>query len=347
MANYSFDGIIIPDSLDESVNYLGLELCIRIRLSSKELGDQVYSTFFIFNSKSPQEIFKSQSTQKANTTASVLFTEGTFLFDDNDLAKILIENSSNFSILNKDNFRESFLEVIQIKKNPQFGNHTIANIWGAIRLAEVTGNRSLLESYFNSNDKIKHNQADLYFKLLVNQNTYSNISPLAQKTINAAGKNILLIDDEVDKGWGGILKAIFVGANFESIPISTNFINDAKGKLKEKNNGVSKWDLVLLDLRLEEEEDKGKNAFKSASEYTGAKLLKEIKSDNKGVQVIMFTASNKAWNMLELQTMGADGFFIKENPEFNKDSDFSLNNYAGFEKQIKSCFEEKLFKIHL
>jgi CheY-like chemotaxis protein len=212
-------------------------------------------------------------------------------------------------------------------------------------LAEVTGNRSLLDIYFNSNDKIKLNQADLYFKLLVNQNTYSNISPLAQKTINAAGKNILLIDDEVDKGWGLILKAIFTGAKFESIPTSNNFINDAKGKLKEKNNGVSKWDLVLLDLRLDEEEDKGQNAFKSASEYSGAKLLEEIKLDNKGIQVIMFTASNKAWNMQELQTMGADGFFIKESPEFNKDSGFSLNNYAGFEKQIRSCFEENYLKF--
>lgn len=65
LVDYSFDGIIVPDSLDDSLNYLGLELCTRIRLSSNELGDKSYSTFFIYSSKDPQEIYKSQLLQKA------------------------------------------------------------------------------------------------------------------------------------------------------------------------------------------------------------------------------------------------------------------------------------------
>lgn len=50
------------------------------------------------------------------------------------------------------------------------------------------------------------------------------------------------------------------------------------------------------------------------SEYSGAKILDEIKSDNFGTQVIMYTASNKSWNMRELIGKGADGFYIKESP---------------------------------
>jgi hypothetical protein len=339
LINYSFDGIIIPDSLDDSLNYLGLELCIRIRLSSNELGDKSYSTFFIYTTRDSQEIYKSQISQKANTTASLLFTAAVLTFNDLFLAKILIENTSNYTILNKENFKESFLDIIQIKKNPRFGNHSIGNIWGVIRLAAVTAQSKLLFSYFNTDHKIKANLSDLYLKFLLNQNSFSSHVNSKKKTINSRGKNILLIDDEVDKGWGVVLKNVFIGANFELIPQSENFIKEAEIKIREKINGVSKWDLILLDLRLDEKEDKGKEAFKTASKYSGAQLLKEIKSENKGVQVIMFTASNKAWNVKELEYIGSNGFYVKESPEYNIDGSFSVINFKSFTKQVNDCFK--------
>lgn len=344
LSSFKFDGIIVQDSLDESLNYLGLELCVRIRLSQERLSDRIYSTFFIFSSKDSQEIFKSQVLHKANTTASIFYTRGVFLFDDIDFVKILIENSSSYNLLNANNFHDQFLDVIQIKKNPLLGNHSIANLWGVIRLAEVTGNKNLLDKYFESNPKIKDNQSDLYFKYLISQSSFNGIINSSKKTISATGKNILLIDDEESKGWAVILKELLQGSNFESVLNNDNFKSTVTAKISEKINGISKWDLILLDLRLYENEDKGDESLKSASQFSGGKLLTEIKNDNKGVQVIMFTASNKAWNMRELQELGADGFYIKESPEYSKDHNFSIGNYKNFEKQISHCFSRNLLK---
>lgn len=344
LSSFKFDGIIVQDSLDESLNYLGLELCVRIRLSQERLSDRIYSTFFIFSSKDSQEIFKSQVLHKANTTASIFFTRGVFLFDDIDFVKILIENSSSYNLLDANNFHDQFLDVIQIKKNPHLGNHSIANLWGVTRLAEVTGNKNLLDKYFESNPKITENQSDLYFKFLISQSSFNGIINSSKKTISATGKNILLIDDEESKGWAVILKELLQGSNFESVLNNDNFKSTVTAKISEKINGISKWDLILLDLRLYENEDKGDESLKSASQFSGGKLLTEIKNDNKGVQVIMFTASNKAWNMRELQELGADGFYIKESPEYSKDHTFSIGNYKNFEKQISHCFSRNLLK---
>jgi CheY-like chemotaxis protein len=347
LANLEFEGIIVSDTLDESINYLGLELCIRVRLSPEVLADRIYSSVFIYNSKDPQEIYKSQVLHKSNTTASIFFTQGTFSFDDQDTAKFLIENFSNFNLLNANNFQDQFLDVIQIKKNPEFGNHAIANLWGAIRLAEVTGNKNLLEKHFESNSKLRENHSDLYLKLLINQSSFSDVKTANKASIKASGKNILLIDDEENKGWAVLLAELFQGSNFESVKKSSNFLDDIKAKIKEKTQDINKWDLILLDLRLLENEDKGDESLKVGSEYSGAKILREIKSENKGIQVIMFTASNKAWNMKELQEIGADGFYIKESPEYSKDLKFSVGNFNNFEKQATICFENVFLKeIH-
>lgn len=338
LAFYEFDGIVLPVDLDTSTNHLGLEICIRIRLSKNLLGQKANCTFFLFHSQSPVEIFKEQIQNDANPTASILYTEGTFSFDDAASIKFLIENPKNYNILNESNFKKCFFDNIQIKKSPNFGNHSIANIWGANRLADVTGNTELLQSFVSQSDNLKEKKSDLYFMYLTSVGVTKPIT--TQKHISAVGKNILLIDDEADKGWEVVLKTIFKGGNFESITPSANLINEAQLKLKETINNLPKWDLVLLDLRLVESEDQGENAYKTASKYTGAAILKEIKENNFGTQVIMFTASNKAWNMRELLNLGADGFYIKESPEYGYDLDFSQNNYAQFEVQVNTCFKK-------
>lgn len=62
----------------------------------------------------------------------------------------------------------------------------------------------------------------------------------------------------------------------------------------------------------------------SPNEFSGMKILKAIKAANQGIQVIMFTASNKAWNMKALLDAGADGYYIKESPEFAFPNSYSV-----------------------
>jgi CheY-like chemotaxis protein len=71
--------------------------------------------------------------------------------------------------------------------------------------------------------------------------------------------------------------------------------------------------------------------------FSGVSVLKKIKEQNSGNQVIVFTASNKAWNMKALFDMGADGYYIKESPEYSFSQEFSAENYNSFKEQIEIC----------
>jgi hypothetical protein len=51
----------------------------------------------------------------------------------------------------------------------------------------------------------------------------------------------------------------------------------------------------------------------------------------------MVTASNKAWNMQQLLDVGADGYFIKEDPESNPSEEVSKSSYEAFKELIKKC----------
>ena len=341
LGKYEFDGVIISDFIEDS--YLGLEICIRIRLSRQLLGQRSYCTFFIYTEENPNEILNNQINLGENTTSTLFMTRGVYKFDNFDLLILQLNNPKNFNLLNKANFNEAVLKFLILKKPSNIGNHSLANIWGAYRLAEITGYTEKLAE----NTKQEKYKSDLYFMYLIAHSPkIENITSHTKINIPSMNKKILFIDDEADKGWEDVLKELFVGSNFESVAKGESenadlFFNKASLKALEKDeNGLPKWDLILLDLRLDETEDLGENANKLALEYSGAKLLQSIKKDNRGTQVVIFTASNKAWNMRELIDMGADGFYFKESPEYSSDLAFSTKNFESFKKQVELCFEK-------
>src|SRR5690606_17315684 len=96
-----------------------------------------------------------------------------------------------------------------------------------------------------------------------------------------------------------------------------------------------KFDLYLVDLRLNGlEEDENLKT----KEFSGMKVLQKIKSLNEGNQVIIFTASNKVWNLKSLLDAGADGYYMKESPEYNFSRVISEQNYKDFKENVKACF---------
>jgi CheY-like chemotaxis protein len=66
--------------------------------------------------------------------------------------------------------------------------------------------------------------------------------------------------------------------------------------------------LVFLDFRLNPSDFENKNS----QEITSIKLLKEIKKRNPGIQVIIFSATNKILNLQALQEARADAFVLKD-----------------------------------
>ena len=56
-------------------------------------------------------------------------------------------------------------------------------------------------------------------------------------------------------------------------------------------------DIVLLDCRLHKKDHDSHNI----EDITSVQILKKIKALNAGIQVIIFSATNKVWNLLALQ----------------------------------------------
>ena len=79
-------------------------------------------------------------------------------------------------------------------------------------------------------------------------------------------------------------------------------------------------------------------------DITSVQILKEIKKYNAGIQVIIFSATNKVWNLLALQRYGADGFIIKEGPENSKDSSFTIQTIENFINAMSSCLSNRYKK---
>ena len=210
------------------------------------------------------------------------------------------------------------IKEIQIKPPSSYRtHHSISNEWAIYRWANAIGaNDSNIDNIIS---RIEH---QLYFRYLTVIYPVSNIKKITkeQLQINGAKKyNILYIDDEADKGWYEILRKILYDENgFKFDYLGDELKSKTKDEIIELSmSKVINMDaaIVILDFRLHES-DFGNDL----NDVTGLKILKKIKEYNPGIQVILFSATNKTWNLLELQNAGADGFILKESPENNSNS---------------------------
>lgn len=230
---------------------------------------------------------------------------------------------------------KGFLQRICIRPEGEMGSHSIANVWGASVL-----NRMISRDDIPMNEALINAQKKLYYKFILAKTTYVSENSHKPSTtvqyqigkINAVGKRVLLIDDEADKGWLTALTNLLIGASIHSIqeqvPDFDSFTEKSRKEIES-----DKYDLIFLDLRLNGKKEDDNLA---PDEFSGMKVLKKIKNINKGTQVIILTASNKAWNIQALLQL-ADGFYIKESPEYQFSKEFSEANFTAFKKTIERC----------
>jgi CheY-like chemotaxis protein len=329
--NIDSDSMAIVVDVDEiSKPELCLAFAMAIRLSILDIKSAALSPI-LFISRATQDILIGYKYSPIILTGSIVF----------DLPENASDALEVMEPLSPSEYKTKFLDVIKIIPNATEGRHSLANQWGADVLSRiVVGNET-------NNELIKKARLSLYFRyvraLSLGTNDIENIiqgvespsTPTSLKKIDAAGKKILLIDDEADKGWGDVLCKMLPNSEFktiqEQVPDYEHLSNDAK---KEIESG--KYDLIFLDLRMNgvAEEDTLR-----PDDFSGMKILKAIKEQNKGNQVIMFTASNKAWNMKALLDAGADGYYIKESPEYSFPILYSESNAREFCASIEQCLK--------
>lgn len=226
-------------------------------------------------------------------------------------------------------------------------SHSIANEWAIYRWAKaIDADDSAIERIIEKINTLP------YFKYL------STIYPTAEITkikkhelqlTNPGQPKILYVDDDAEKGWYEILCAILSDVNgIDAI----DYLGDDLKKVTQKeiiDKAIRKVkdddiDLVILDFRLHPDDFTAANI----KDVTGFKLLEEIKKINPGIQVIIFSATNKVWNLQALQDAGADRFIIKESPENNLDTSFTFKTLSEFikilDESISRIFLKNLFK---
>jgi CheY-like chemotaxis protein len=228
---------------------------------------------------------------------------------------------------------------LAIPKNYE-DSHSISNEWAINRWANTLNVSDI--GITKIKEKVQHS---LYFKYLCTINPVDQIIKISENELKISSNRnpkILYIDDEADKGWYEIFCNIFYDINnFDFSYLCEELAQKTQDEIidlsiqKIQNEDI---DLVLLDFRLHP------NDFNSSKidNVTGLMLLQEIKKYNPGIQVIIFSATNKVWNLQKLLEAGADDFILKESIETNPYQ--SKESIINFVESCKICFERAFLK---
>ena len=323
---------------------LSLQIGYHIRLSIEFIKERVlvpilYVSKLTLNSVMLQTEIYSQ----------ILATKGVF-FSEFELQSNKTEIEHLIG-LNESEYLMKFLKIIHIQPDETVGRHSLANIWGAYSMDKASNSNAL-----SSETEFKKK---LYFKFVSAFNNVYMLRPTQQeiitdnrKTMKAnfkilgninEPKRILLIDDEASKGWETVLRKVFNTIAAKDFVVINEKVKDFDSfSLASKHIIESeKFDLYLVDLRLNGlDEDENLKT----EDFSGMKILKKIKSLNKGNQIIIFTASNKVWNLKALLDAGADGYYMKESPEYNFSKTISKQNFKDFKDNADKCFERSYLR---
>lgn len=314
---------------------LSLKIALHIRLSLEELKEKsLLPILFVSSSSLDAVILETTIWSHLFATKGVYFSQ----FENVENIKAEIQVIEGIA---QGEYKARFLDIIKIMPDETIGRHSLANIWGAYSMDKAANTNALID-----NAGFQKSRTKLYFKYVSAFNfnmlrlgpdklkILGRISLGKANTINAIGKKILLIDDEADRGWEIVLRKVFRSAEFYVINEKVKDFDSLSSESKRLIDNNS-FDLYLVDLRLNGiQEEKEIHTV----DFSGMKVLQKIKSLNEGNQVIIFTASNKVWNQKTLLEAGADGYYMKESPEYNFSDEFTLQNYEIFRKEVEQAF---------
>lgn len=226
-------------------------------------------------------------------------------------------------------------------------SHSISNEWSIIRWFNTLEASGIIDYTPDEIESIGSKiNSNLYYKLLTCRFPLDNSITLKKKDLklNNNGK-VLYIDDEKEKGWNELFCALLLDEvinkveNFDSI--GSDFYCMKKSEIiKTCIEKAKDFDLIILDFRLIPEDFHEVNP----KNITGYQILRGIKEYNKGIQVIIFSATNKVWNWQILQDAGVDGFIIKESPENSIDHEFTIQSILSLIKVIDYSLKFKFLK---
>jgi CheY-like chemotaxis protein len=327
-----YDNIFIPISFGSTLSdFNGLRFATHIRCSDTP---NRLKNIFLYS-------FVGYEYLVANEYFDILKTKNVFLIDHKKSAFANAVNLSSEPLTLEELPKELKKILIEPPKNYE-DSHSIANEWAIFRWA------SSINSFDNEIEQIiKRVNNQLYFKYLRSIYPIEEIKTIPEKELKivyTGNPKILYIDDEAEKGWYEVFCKVLYdinGLNFEYLDEEFNSkTQDEIIKISIDKISKEDIDLVILDFRLHPNDFNANNI----REVTGQKLLKEIKNLNPGIQVIVFSATNKVWNLQALLDAGADGFILKESPELSVSKDYSKESLGKFTKTVEHLLKYSFIK---
>lgn len=321
LSNIQYDSIYIPLCFGNVYSdYMGLRLAMHIRLTETP---NRYTPIFIYGVSSYEEV--------SNNECFEVFKFPSVFLINADNRSLVLSLTTNTSL--SKNGKEINRILLNVPSNIG-DNHGVANRWAMFRWCAML-------KWPGEIPKIADSGLDnsLYFKYLIAKfgvhDKFSKKYKYDLKIEGVEGKTILYIDDEYDKGWESILRAIFEYSKanlicfkgFDKRLTRTELIGKIQAFLD-----TNEADCYLIDLRLHEDDFvKGQS-----HNLTGHEVAKYIKKLNAGNQIVVFTASNKIWNLKEeVFKIGATGYAMKESPDLNLKREDSLGLYHEFVRAIR------------
>lgn len=337
-----FNILIIDIALSENLlDFYGLNLVHHIRLSSK-LKDTRFVPIVLISD------FDGCLINNKTTKARVVFTKNVYLVENTEekIEEKLIEISTNNKTLElQNNFLQEFIEKIVIDEPSS--SHNIANEWSIYKWANSLSHekKTIMEIADVKTDKI---ESMLYFKYLDNLYSMNSYTECEVKSLKDSG-SILYIDDEWDKGWSNILELLLSKSDdvfFKTFEYNYKEKNDF-GVLTDVKNKVldEDPDLVILDLRLTETDHNP--SCLDINMLSGIKLVEIIKKINKGIQIIMLTATSQSMILERLYDGGVLGYIKKEHPnDMSIDSTENINKLYGLlTKGLRNKYLKDIWQI--
>lgn len=259
----------------------------------------------------------------------IIFTKNIFI-EMNNVKSIEKYQNKIFSKFNEKDYKNNFLDLIQVDSPENSTNHSITNEWAIFQWAKELGVTDS-QSVNNTLSNISH---QLYFKYLYQKNElYSDISLPNQKSTNTHSggnikikkkaqsieKNVLMIDNDLDKGWEDIFQKYFskkrnyVFRTINPVEIKNKCYEDIEKIVTREIESIQIPDLILLDMGLTESDSYEENPKK----ISGIRLLKKIKSFNPAIQVIMFSATTRSDILEQASKYKILGYIKKDSIDYS------------------------------
>ena len=322
LQNKPFEAIYIPLYFGNSYSdYMGLRLAMHIRLTE---SINQFCPIFIYGVSTHEELLN-------NSCYDILKLSSVFLINaDNESFKQSIERTFSTN--------QGYEEFDKISLNipSNIGsNHSVANKWAMYRWMEMIKWSPENVPQITDIDF----RTSLYFKYLDakygKHDKFKQDKKYQMKIPGLQNKRIVYIDDEYDKGWENILRTLFEYNEVQFICFKGFDKKLSKIALIEKIKAFiaeNDADCFLLDLRLHEDD------FGETKKLTGHEISRFIKEQNKGNQIVIFSASNKIWNLKEqIDKIGATAYALKESPDLNLKREGSTQLYIDFINAVKTA----------